>query len=202
MNLNLELVKKYFIPKKILDIGAHVGEFNEHCCRYFKDCYILSIEGNSNCEFFLKEKNINYLIYLLGEKNIKTTFFKNKDSLGTGHSIYKELTNHYNDENIIKEEIELETLDDVLQKHNIFDTFDLIKIDTQGSEIDILKGGNKTVSNAKGIILEVSYRAYNENAPLENDVIDYMNSINFQLKEELDNNEAVGQRDLFFYKNT
>ena len=48
--------------------------------------------------------------------------------------------------------------------------------------------------------MEVSYKQYNENAPLEDEVIQYMESIGFVLREELDNNPSVGQRDLLFIR--
>jgi FkbM family methyltransferase len=200
MNINFNLIKKYFEPRTILDIGAHVGEFNMFCNYYFPNSYILSIEGNKDCEEALKAKNINYLICLLGDENKKTIFYKNNDCLGTGHSIYKELTRHYDEQILIKEELDLKTLDFLFEKNNINVHFDLIKIDTQGSEIDILKGAKNTIKNTKGILLEVSYKPYNENAPLEYEVIKYMENIGFLLKEELDNNPNVGQRDLLFIR--
>jgi FkbM family methyltransferase len=200
MNINIPLVQKYFYPNSILDVGANIGDFNLFCKHFYPNAYILSIEGNNDCEEILKERNINYLIYLLGDQNKKTTFYKNNNPLCTGHSIYKELTHHYDDENLIKEEKELKTLDWVFEKHNITTSFDLIKIDTHGSEIDILKGAQKTIQNTKGILLEVSYKPYNENAPLEFDVIKYMDSINFKPVEQLDNNPNVGQRDLLFIR--
>ena len=41
-------------------------------------------------------------------------------------------------------------------------TFDLIKLDTQGSEIDILNGGSHMIKNTTAIIVEVSHVEYNE----------------------------------------
>lgn len=200
VNINFNLLKKHLEPNTILDIGAHIGEFNCFCKHYFPNSYILSIEGNKECEQHLKEKKINYIICLLGDQNKKTIFYKNHDLLCTGHSIYKELTNHYDEQNVIEEELDLKTLDYLFEINNIDTSFDLIKIDTQGSEIDILKGAKNTIKNTKAILLEVSYKPYNLNAPLEGDVIRYMSSINFSPIEELDNNPNVGQRDILFIR--
>ena len=82
--------------------------------------------------------------------------------------------------------------------------FDLIKIDTQGSELDILEGAQNTIKNTKGIILEVSLINYNENAPLIKDVLKYMGKIGYDEKETLNehyfSNGELIQKDIFFYK--
>lgn len=198
--MNLEPIKTYFTPNTILDIGAHFGEFAAEAKFYFPDSHIVCIEANKDCEPFLQNSGFEYYIALLGDKNNKVVFFKNKEDItSTGNSIYRELTHHYRDDNILKEQLVMDTLDNLFESKN--KNYDLIKIDTQGSEIDILKGGQSIVSNAKGILLEVSYRPYNKNAPLEPDVVSYMNSINFSLKWVIEENQWAAQRDLLFIKN-
>lgn len=199
--MNLEPIKNYFTPKTFLDIGAHFGEFASTVKIYFPEAGIVCIEANKDCETILQSTGFEYHIALLGSlNNSKVIFFKNKEDItSTGNSIYKELTPHYRDDNIIKEQLIMVTLDEFFA--NKEKNFDIIKIDTQGSEIDILKGASSLISNTKGIILEVSYTPYNKNAPLEQEVINYMNTINFSLKEVLAESPWVGQRDLFFVKN-
>ena len=58
---------------------------------------------------------------------------------------------------------------------------DFIKIDTQGSELDILKGGEKTISNCSLIYLECPIIEYNLGSPNLND---YINNV--------DTEDAVG----------
>ena len=70
------------------------------------------------------------------------------------------------------------TLDDIVTKNNL--PFpDFIKIDTQGSEIDILKGGKKVVENCNIILLECPIIQYNLGSPNLSEYIDYLNLINF-----------------------
>ena len=59
-------------------------------------------------------------------------------------------------------------------------TFEVIKLDTQGSELDILKGGKNLISRASAVILEVSYFEWNLGSPLADKMIDYMKSIGFK----------------------
>ena len=60
------------------------------------------------------------------------------------------------------------TLDELYDGYTA--TFDLVKLDTQGSEIDILNGGSHMIKNTTAIIVEVSHVEYNENAPLVDEV--------------------------------
>jgi len=70
------------------------------------------------------------------------------------------------------------TLDEIVKKKNL--PFpDFLKIDTQGSELDILKGSQKSISKCSLIYLECPIIEYNLGAPNLNDYIKYLNSINF-----------------------
>ena len=53
------------------------------------------------------------------------------------------------------------------------DVFDFIKIDVQGSELDILKGGKNLVSRARALLLEVATSDYNPGAPRKEEVVAY-----------------------------
>ncbi len=57
---------------------------------------------------------------------------------------------------------------------------DLIKIDTQGSELDILKGAQKSLEKCKLIYLECPIMEYNQGAPNFQDYITYMQAISYE----------------------
>ena len=57
------------------------------------------------------------------------------------------------------------TLDKVINDNN-WPLPDLIKLDVQGSELDILDGAKKILSHAKYLIVELQHIEYNDNAPL------------------------------------
>jgi FkbM family methyltransferase len=181
--MNLPLITKYFTPNVILDIGGHTGEFYGLAKSVFPNAYVFIIEGNKDCEPYLKRLGVRYLIRLLGKENTKTIFYKTKsDPICTGNSLYREITPHFKGEQALEEEIELRTLDTTFKEETCFD---LIKIDTQGAELDILRGGAKIAKKAKGILLEVSYVKYNEGAPLYDEVVKFMDEYGFVEKEIL-----------------
>ena len=194
--MNLDLIKeKYFVPKNVLDIGANVGQFYILCKNTFPKADILSIEGNILCAKPLSLINPNYLIKLLDAEPRIRKFFLNKNNLlSTGSSIYKELSEHFNFENSKCVNVKTTNLDKLLP----YQVFDLVKIDTQGSELDILIGGEKLLKRTKGVIIEVSHKPYNLNAPLSYKVVNFMLEQNFLLKETLDSNKSLHQSDFFF----
>lgn len=160
--------------KSILDIGANVGNFSRIIKFYFNDIDIFMIDGNPFCDAMLNRMEIPYKIVCLSDKKKEVEFYiEDSNFVGTGASYYLEKTEHYSLRKHIKTQTEL--LDDVVDNK----TFDLIKIDTQGSEIDVMKGGTKTISNAKYVLLETSLIEYNEGAPLQNEVFDFMSSIGY-----------------------
>lgn len=167
----------------ILDIGAHQGEFSTLCKSIWAEAYILMIEGNKNCKSFLENLPFDYRIALLSDCDKELTFYVNKENpTCTGSSYYKELSEPYED--CFEFKVNSTTLDKTLK--NFKKKFDLIKLDTQGSEIDIIKGGLKTVESASYIIMEASKIPYNTDAPLFDEVIDYMSSIGFSNFEVID----------------
>jgi FkbM family methyltransferase len=198
--MNLSKIENYFTPDRILDIGANVGQFHILCQNYFPNSYIFSIEASKECEQYLKQITNQYSICLLSKDDSEYNFYSIKNNpINTGNSIYKELTHHYSEDqlNIIKKKgVKLDDL------FTLDTEFDLIKIDTQGSELDIITGGGVLCSKAKGILLEVSLTQYNENSPLYNQVIEFMDNFGFKAVDILDevNNTFLHQQDILFIK--
>lgn len=195
--MNLELLKTFnFNPTTVLDIGAHLGDFTNQCKSTWPNSEVFMIEANKNCEQALQRFGNNYLIALLGSENKTTTYFTQADNLwGAGNSIYKELTEvKYNETTL-----NMKRLDDLFESDSLFD---LIKIDVQGAEIDVMKGGLELVKRAQCVILELSIIPYNENAPLYKEVINFMLNLNFVPKIELEKHyikNKLIQFDLAFF---
>ena len=198
--MNLSKIQNYFYPHRILDIGANVGQFHTLCKNYFSDSYVFSIEASNDCEPYLKNITDQYYIGLLAKDNAEYEFYSLKsNSINTGNSIYRELTELYSDYNLDVINKKGITLDGLFEAES---EFDLIKIDTQGSELDILSGGTRLCSKAKGILLEVSLTQYNKNAPLYDEAIKFMDNFGFKKAEILDEtiHPLVHQQDILFIK--
>lgn len=174
--MNLDLIKKYFTPTSILDIGANTGQFYHEIKNTFPNAYFYLVEGNDYCDDALQNLGVDYSIALLSDSEKEVNFYIRKNELRcTGNSIFREKTLFFSDDEIKIVNKKTKTLGNLLGDKK----FDLVKLDVQGSEVDILKGGIDVVKKCKGIILEVSLSEYNEGSPLKDEVIHYMNSIGF-----------------------
>jgi len=189
-----ELSKKYK-PNSILDIGAHHGEFSKFCKSLWKDVDLLMIEGNDECDSILDNVPFDHCIVLLSDTNKEVTLYLNPNNLDcTGTSYYKERTRHY--KNSIEVKKNTYTLDEVVE--DIDKKYDIIKIDTQGSELDIIKGGLKTVQNCSYLIMEVPTLQYNEGSPLFDEIIEYMNNIGFSDHEIIEEHKWMDRNENTF----
>ena len=172
----LSLLADKINPEYILDIGCGHGEWFLKCYNFFPNSKYLLFDGNKHNEnslSLLKKKyyNISYKICLLSDKIKELKFF----NMGYGSSVYEEKTNFSRETELITSS----TLEIELSKLNFHSSNNIIKLDVQGSEIDILKGLGKKISFFEIIILETSVKEYNKGSPLFIDVINYMNELNY-----------------------
>ena len=163
-----------FTPKRILDIGANIGQWYRIIQNMYPDSKVLSIEANPNCEHQLSQINPDYMITFLGKEESTIDFYTPKDNpTCTGGSTYLEQTHWYNETEVQK--LPVITLDSLNQQ------FDFIKMDVQGAELDIIKGGLKTVLDASVLQLELGVLNYNQGAPRASEIISYLYSLDFHL---------------------
>lgn len=198
---NLKEIEK-FTPIRFLDVGAHIGNYSKMIKKIWSDVDIFMIEANPYNENHLKNVGYPYLISLLTDKKDQVyDFFVNKnDKISTGCSIYKEKTDYFSDENLEIIKLNSNTLDNLFENQQ----FDLIKLDTQGSEIDILKGGLNLISKCQYIIIETSIINYNVNAPLINEVLNFIYSVNYSMIDIIETHyldNKLTQIDILFKNN-
>ena len=201
--MRLEEVRDLGInPTVILDIGAHSGQFYRWAKRTWPTSAIWMVEANEVHERILKNITLGtddeYLIAVLGDEERDVTFYTRSDKPHTeGASYYKE--NAYWDipQLVMQIPKRLQKLDNLFEDMQ----FDIIKMDTQGSELDIIKGGKNLCKKALAIILEVSLADLNEGAPIYDEVAVFMDHFGFEermcIGEHYEGDEII-QKDLVF----
>ena len=171
---NLE--KKSIGIKNVYDIGANKGEWSSfyRSTSLNKSIFYL-FEANHAHKEILKEKKFDVYFGVLSDEEKTVEFFNNNNS--TGDSYYKENTENH--ENLVPQKINAVTLNKIVSVNNL--PFpDLIKIDTQGSEIDILKGANQILENCKLLYLECPILAkFNQNKLNILDYLKFVESLGF-----------------------
>ena len=164
----------------VLDVGAYRGDFAHLAKDLFPTAKIKCIEGDERQASFLQHFDTEF--YLLGKKTKQVNFYTlPEDQCTTGSSVYRENTVYYQDPIVIKKWAY--ALDDLNLPR-----FDLIKLDVQGSELDILKGGKKYLAATQPtyLLLETSIQEYNQDAPLAGEVISYLNKNRYRLCDIFD----------------
>ena len=191
----------------LLDIGAYRGEFTKIVKKHWPEVTAWQIEADERQQPWLQTDAIFSL--LSDQSNRELDFFtlNNENSITTGSSVYKELTQYYKNPIVVKKRTT--TLDDIAKRVNFrgnWKNSGLIKLDTQGSELDILRGAENFLSTyqPKYILIEASVKPYNLEAPLVGDVIEYMRSKGYQIVDLMhclyDSSESLLQVDILFNK--
>jgi FkbM family methyltransferase len=191
-----------FIPTTCLDIGANTGQFAIEWRKVFPRCEITSIEPNPYCEKGLKKIGVKYFQYGISDRvgELELILPKAK-SKSKGASFYKEINfDKLSDEEILKIKVPITTLDTLF----VSDTFDVIKIDVQGAELDVINGGKSILERAVYVIIEVSLVPYNTGAPLADVIVRRMEDFDFFVQNivgmHTDKSGDTIQLDLLFSK--
>ncbi len=195
---------KGFSPSTILDIGAHRGTWGEGVHEIWPEAKIWMFEANEQARENLEQ--VNYLegfeIVLLGEREkIRVPYYMSTNDYNTGNSIYREQTWYFEDCSVV--DLPMTTLTKIVKKHQI-KSIDLVKIDTQGSELDIVKGGREIIKHAEVVILEVPILEYNLGAPKMTEVILQMDKLDHSVLDIVEMHylpsQELFQIDLMFAK--
>jgi len=183
--MNYSKLFRYTNPRRVLDIGAHVGQFSQQVKRFNPEADIIMIEANPNCEPYLNKLDIPYqMIALSKEKGEAELFVEKVNEIGTGASLYRENTEYYADDKFDTVRVHLDSLDNLDYFEDQF--IDLVKLDVQGAEYDILEGGRKTITRSGHVLIEVSLLEYNLGAPQIEAVVNKMKEYGFMIEDILD----------------
>jgi len=166
-NILSKLIRKGDI---VFDIGANIGQ---SACRYSKlvgsTGEVYSFEPvNSNfrllnkMKIILRLKNVTTFNVAIGERSgtkcIGIPIMKNSNiEVGTRASLrYSE--NEYKNAIFRFENVKLKTIDELMIELNL-NRLDVIKSDTEGNELNVLRGGYNTINRYKPVlILEIHYK--------------------------------------------
>ena len=178
-------ILNFFRKKKIniytfVDVGSHKGKYFDLFAKNYQIKKSLLIEPQRQYFHYLKNKykvfkNIKIFDYAVSNKNGTSLFYINHHDLTSSLNTL----NHKNtflkfksrlfgveSKNMIKEKVKVKitTLNNILKKIKI-KQLDLVKIDTEGHELQVLQGIGKTVQKIKIVLIEFRndnvYKNYN-----------------------------------------
>jgi len=183
-NRNKWLAEKKF--KSIIDIGANIGQFAKKAKWLFPDAKLYSFEPIPFVYEELKNNfkddcNFRAFNCALGDEEGETSFYLN--GFSDSSSMLKMTDVHkdnfpitFNEQSI---NVEIKKLDNVMSVNQIEKPY-LVKLDVQGYEEKVIRGGENIISNADFIITEDSFAELYEKQPLFNDIYNLLKSLGFQ----------------------
>jgi FkbM family methyltransferase len=179
-------------PKIIFDVGAHNGSSIDRFLKLFGKPQIFAFEPNNDLYIQIKDKfqdiNIHISNKVLGKRKGTVEFNIHNSSTGSSSLLdfnpnlsfasKRKLTIT----NVDKVKVEMTTLDDEVNSREL-EKIDYLKIDTQGTELDVLRGAEKLLKLQKidfiefEIILTPTYL----NMPKWSETLDYLLNLNYHL---------------------
>lgn len=167
-----------FAPERILDIGAAHGHFHGIATSVWPCASITTVEANQECRGYLDPLPGEHLYATLFCAEAKKAFCRTSlEEASGGCSLYREQMDGFSNENVLIEMVETTTLKQLFGPRE----FGLVKLDTQGSELDIMVGGEDLIQRADVVIVEASMMATNVGAPLIAEAIARMAARHFQV---------------------
>ncbi|MDR3491455.1 MAG: FkbM family methyltransferase [Gammaproteobacteria bacterium] len=172
----------------MIDVGAYHGDFTERLLSTKNITKSHLFEPNTEHYNYLENKfadnkNISIYPYALGnEMGIKNFNCSQDDATGSLLQ-YHDKYHHENSGKTVRSfSVDVTTLDDVYAKYFPNDRIGLIKIDTQGFDLEVLKGAEKLIKEQKPwLVIELNFLPfYASQAPI-NSIFNWLVNAGYSL---------------------
>ncbi len=193
-----------FNPKTIVDVGAYHGEWTKEMQEVFPNSSFLMVEPMSEKANLLDEMANQSNGKIRFEQALLAAQANQEVVFHQGETASSVLAEHKDNDDFEKVTKQTTTLALLLEKNQI-NKIDFLKIDTQGYELEILKGATEALKNTDVVLLEVSLLDIHQNVPLLHEVCNFMYQYGFVTydicsftRRPLD--KALWQSDFIFVK--
>jgi FkbM family methyltransferase len=183
----------------VYDIGCWKGVWSYNLKNsVLPNSQFFLFEANPAYEQILSESGFPCFMAVLSNPGRESVEFYN--GTNTGDSYYKENTTEYDNQGYIT--LPCITLDQVIKECSL-PIPNFIKLDTQGSELDVLAGAESIINQVDLIFTECPIIRYNIGSPTIQDYLDYFKQHNFipiDLLEKHISEETLMQVDIMFVR--
>src|SRR5919199_4404161 len=187
-----ELAKQGISPRTVLDVGANVGQFTVAAAKLFPKVQIHDFEPVPECAQTLQKNvaglgNITVYPFALGDSEGEVAFHINSYSLEKSsvlplaHGHLQAFPEAQETKEIM---VKVSTLDKVFANVE-FQEPTLLKLDVQGYEPYILRGGVETLKRLDYVVLETSFKPMYEGEVLFMDIVRIMEDQSFYFTRPL-----------------
>jgi FkbM family methyltransferase len=187
-----------------LDIGANTGQFHEEMQGIYPGIPAVMIEPNPFCvsklnRILSRSSTGNCKVIQCGVSNKDGTLelmtLKSKTK-SKGASFYQPI-DYTDPDNILRIEVPVNQLDTLFPT----ESFDMVKIDVQGSERDAIEGGQNLLPRCKYVLIEVSLIEWNKGAASAEELVKMMQDLGFYIFRATDFHDyiqPIAQIDIVF----
>lgn len=184
---------------RVLDLGAFEGNWTKLFKGFYPQAQVIMVDANTEKEQFLRPLGKFHIAVLGDADGREVDYYKCQDGdAGSGNGIYRENTAF----SFAPEKRKCITLSTLLGSSQ---GFDLIKMDVQGAELDVIRGGLQIVKNSRYLLLELQTDNYNLGAPHFEEVVAFLHGHGFGVVDIVDlmySGDKLIQVDVLFRNKT
>lgn len=184
INYLQKLKNEGFEPKVIYDIGSCVLHWTREASKIWPEARIILFDAFKPASFLYS--GYDHYIGCLSDTEDKDIKFYQNDYLPTGNSYYREIGcengKYFPEDKYI--EMKSRTLDSVVKEAG-FPLPDFVKIDVQGSEIDIIRGATETLRHVEKMVVDLQHIEYNLGALHRDQSLDILSNLGWKCVDPL-----------------
>jgi FkbM family methyltransferase len=183
-----KLLERNVVPNSIIDVGANVGQFTVAAAKLFPNVQIHAFEPLKECTMRLQQnvkrlKHVTVYSLALGERDGHSSMHVNSYSLSS--SILSLAPAHlrafpYATE-VSTVQVPVSTIDKIFESVCLTGPV-LLKLDVQGYEANVLKGGKALLKRIDYVVMEASLKPMYEGELLFDALVDLMQSFGFRFE--------------------
>ena len=197
-------IREYSLEVKgVIHVGAHLVQerFFYQNEGYEPVCWLeaipeIALASAELLKDFRKQRIINSALWSINDANLIMNVTDGEGSSSSLLDLHLHKSVHPNVTLNRKIQVTTSTLDSQNLDMNLYNT---LVLDTQGAELEILKGSTKSLSSVDQIICEVSIRELYKNAPMVEEISQYLKLEGFKLAAA-EINRTVGWGDALFIR--
>jgi FkbM family methyltransferase len=185
--------------RTVFDVGANTGQFARAVHEVLPAAFIYSFEPLADCfgelQLAMNEvRDFRAFNIALAESEGEAEFYRSASSPSSSllpmHELHKQNFPFTAEQS--RETVKVRALDDCAKELTVEEQI-LVKLDVQGAEDKVIRGGRNLLQRAKVLIVETSMNTLYEGQPLFGDIFKLLEGLGFSYKGAL--SQAVSELD-------